>query len=186
MIESKEITAVGKFQKTHALKGELNALLDIAPDYFFEGNAAIVEVDGIFVPFFLSGIRTKGKSSFLIQIDGINDEKEARLFVNKTIFVEKSRLAPFWDIDEEELSDDWNFIGYNIVDTDTYSVLGTVSAMDTSTQNILFIVDTPKDGDVYIPAVDDFIQEVDDEKKIIRMRLPKGLIELNKKDVDNH
>ena len=70
MIEASEITAVGLFQKTHALKGELNAILDIDPDYFIEGNAAIVETDGIFVPFFISGIRPKGKTSFLSQSTG--------------------------------------------------------------------------------------------------------------------
>lgn len=53
MIEEKDIKAIGKFQKTHALKGELNAILDIDSEYVSEGNAVVVDIDGIFVPFLL-------------------------------------------------------------------------------------------------------------------------------------
>ena len=34
MIKEEDTIKIGKFQKTHALKGELNALLDIDPEYF--------------------------------------------------------------------------------------------------------------------------------------------------------
>ncbi len=185
MIEASEITAVGLFQKTHALKGELNAILDIDPDYFIEGNAAIVETDGIFVPFFISGIRPKGKTSFLIAIDGIENEQEAKTFVNKTIFAEKSRLASFLDLDEEELLDEDDLAGYSIVEAETGSVIGTVSALDTSTPNALFIVETPAGDEVFIPAVEAFITDVDDENQTIKMTLPEGLIGLNSKAESN-
>lgn len=65
MIEEKDIKAIGKFQKTHALKGELNAILDIDSEYVSEGNAVVVDIDGIFVPFFASSVRPKGSTSYL-------------------------------------------------------------------------------------------------------------------------
>ena len=34
MIEKDELLPVGKFRRTHALKGELNATIDIDPDFF--------------------------------------------------------------------------------------------------------------------------------------------------------
>lgn len=40
---------------------------------------------------------------------------------------------------------------------------------------------TKDDEEVFIPAVDEFIEEIDDNDKIIKMRLPEGLVELNKK-----
>ena len=36
MIKEEELIEIGKFQKTHALKGELNALLDVGPEYLEE------------------------------------------------------------------------------------------------------------------------------------------------------
>ena len=51
MIEEKDLTPVGKFLKTHALKGELNAILEIDPEFFTEGYPLVIDVDGAFVPF---------------------------------------------------------------------------------------------------------------------------------------
>ena len=181
MIEAKDITAVGKFQKTHALKGELNALLDIDEQYFTEGNPAIVEIDGIYVPFFTESIRPKGSTSYLIKLEGIDSEEEARQFVNKTVFAEKSKLAEFLDLEEEEILDDDDLAGYKIVDGETGKEIGTVVGIETSTQNALFIVETEGGDEIFIPAVDEFIEEVDDDKQEIIMHLPEGLISLNEK-----
>ena len=65
MITEEEITSVGKLLKTHALKGEMNMMLDIDPGYFEEGNPAVLDIDGIYVPFYSDSIRTKGSFSFL-------------------------------------------------------------------------------------------------------------------------
>ena len=52
MITEEEITSVGKLLKTHALKGEMNMMLDIDPGYLEDGNPAILDIDGIYVPFY--------------------------------------------------------------------------------------------------------------------------------------
>lgn len=179
MIEQKNITAIGKFQKTHALKGELNAILDIDAAFLSEGNAVIVELDGIFVPFFASSIRPKGNTSYLVKLDGIDSEEEARRFVNKIIYALKSELAPFLEVEEEDIADEDELIGYEIIDHDTNNVIGEIEAIDSSTSNLLFIVASPSGDTIYIPAAEEFVVEIDDEGKKIYMRLPEGLIDLN-------
>lgn len=179
MIEQKDLTPVGKFQKTHALKGELNALLDIDAEFFLEGNALIVDVDGIFVPFYSISIRSKGKTSFLIKLDGIDTEEEAKPFVNKIIYASKQQLAPYFDLTEEEIINDDELLGYKVVDIDNKEVIGTIIDIDSSTSNLLFIIESPDSKQIFVPAVDDFIKEIDDKKRIILMSLPKGLIDLN-------
>jgi 16S rRNA processing protein RimM len=37
----------------------------------------------------------------------------------------------------------------------------------------------PNGSDLIIPASDDYIVEIDDEQKIIKMELPEGLLELD-------
>lgn len=179
MIEQKNITAIGKFQKTHALKGELNAILDMDPSFLSEGNAVIVELDGIFVPFYASGIRPKGSTSYLIKLDGIDSEDEARRFVNRTIYALKSELAPFLEVEEDDIADEDELIGYEIVDYDSNKIIGEIEAIDSSTSNLLFIVTSPIGDTIYIPAAEEFIIEINDEDKKISMRLPEGLIDLN-------
>ena len=179
MISDKEISAVGKFQKTHALKGELNAILDIDSEFIAEGNAVIIDVDGIFVPFYASSLRPKGNTSYLIKLDGIDTEQEAKSFVNKTIYALKSELAPFLEIEEEELRGEDDLIGYQVVDNSTGATLGKIERVDSSTQNLLFILKTSDGRELYIPAVDEFILDIDDSGQRIFMNLPAGLLELN-------
>lgn len=179
MITEEEITSVGKLLKTHGLKGELNMLLDIDPGYLEEGNPAVLDIDGIYVPFYADSLRTKGSFSYLVKFDGIDSETEARKLVNKSVFALRDRLKEFMleNYDEEyALYDD--LIGWTIEDADA-GVIGKVVEIDTNTENELFIVETPEGKTVYIPLTEDFIEKMDEEGKRVYMRLPDGLLDLN-------
>ena len=178
MIKSEDIYPIGKFQKTHALKGELNIILDILPDYFVEGNPLIVEYDGINVPYYVESIRKKGNTSFLIKLDGVETEQQAAVFVNKEVYIPK--------IDAEELLDDYDdneyLIGYEVIDELNNQKLGTIEFIDDSTVNELFIIKNCNGEELIIPANEDLIQEIDEDNKQIKMKLPEGLVNLNKKE----
>ena len=179
MIKEDEISAVGKLLKTHALKGEMNVILDIAPEYLDEGNPAVLDIDGIYVPFYAESVRTKGNFSYLVKFEGIDSEIEAKKLVNKTIYALRDRLKEFMleNFDEEyALYDD--LIGWTIEDMDSGKI-GKVVDIDTNTENELFIVETPDGKTVYIPLTEDFIERMDEEGKTIYMRLPDGLLDLN-------
>ncbi|MDE7419472.1 MAG: ribosome maturation factor RimM [Muribaculaceae bacterium] len=179
MIKEDEITSVGKLLKTHALKGELNMLLDIDPGYLEEGNPAVLDIDGIYVPFYAAGIRTKGSFSYLVKFEGIDSEIEAKKLVNKTVYALRERLKEYMldNYDEEyALYDD--LIGWTIKDAEA-GVIGKVVEIDTNTENELFIVETPEGNTVYIPLTEDFIEQMDEDHKTIIMRLPEGLLDLN-------
>lgn len=178
MIRREEIVGIGKFQKTHALKGELNMILEIAPEYFEEGNPLIIEDDGILVPYFAENIREKGSTSYLIKLVGIDSEEMASKFVNKEINILKKDAEELLD---GEIIDAEEFQGYKIIDDKNGEEVGTVETIDDSTANILFLVKDEEGDILYIPANENFIVAVDDEKKIIRMNLPEGLLDLNNK-----
>lgn len=179
MIEENSLAEVGKFHKTHALKGELNAILDIDPEYFEEGNPFIIEVDGVFVPFYAESVRSKGATSYLVKIAGIDTHEEARELVNHIIWVEKESLRDFLGIEEgEDLFLDNDLEGFRVVD-ERYGELGVLERVDDSTENVLFIVRDAAGEELMIPAADDFIVEVDEEKREIITTLPEELISLN-------
>lgn len=181
MINQKELKEVGKFQKTHALKGELNALLDIAPDYMTVGNALVVDIDGILVPFYAESVRPKGSKSFLVKLDGVGTEEEAKTFVNKAIYALKRELAPYFDMEEDEIIDEDDLSGFSVIDSESGMEIGKIVHVDSLTENVLFVVATDSGDEVFIPAVDDFIDEIDEDNKLIRVSLPEGLIDLNNK-----
>lgn len=179
MIKPEEIINIGKFQKTHALKGELNMISDIDPEYFLEGNPLIVDYDGILVPYYVHSIRPKGSTSYLVKLDGIESEEEASQFVNKEIGIIKKDAEDWLD---DEIVDSNGLIGFTVLDSETGNSLGEITDIDDSTSNLLFIITNESGEDIFIPANDDFIKEIDENEKIIRMNLPEGLIDLNKKD----
>ena len=181
MIKEEDIYTVGKFQKTHALKGELNMITDLDPEYFNEGNPIIVEYDGLYVPYYSTGIRKKGNTSYLVKIDGIDSEEQASEFVNKEIYILK-KDAEEW-IGEDLYSEDLE--GYEIEDSATGESIGLIEKLDDTTENVLFIIKSADEDEIIIPANDDFIVEINDEIKKIRMVLPEGLVDLNKKEKDN-
>ncbi len=181
MIEEKDITLVGKFQKTHGLKGELNAILDIDSGYFAEGNPLIVNIDGSFVPFYAESLRGKGATTSLIKIDGIDSQEEAKMLVNEGIYAQKATLKEYMGEEGEDLLLEDDLVGYRVID-EGHGEIGVISRVDTTTENVLFIVETDDGEEIFIPAADDFIVSIDDQRKEVITTLPEELIKLNIKE----
>ncbi len=176
MIKKEDIVAIGKFQKTHALKGELNALLDIDGDYAADGHPLIVDIDGIFVPFYAETVRPKGAESFLVRLRDIDSQERAQELVNKEIFGLRSDLVEYFDDPDMEIVAD--FVGNKVVDS-RLGEIGSIEYVDDSTANVLFVVAAGNGETVYIPVAEEFINAVDDERKVVETTLPEGLVDLN-------
>lgn len=178
MIQKSDITPVGTFQRTHALKGELNARLDIDGEFAGEGYPLVVEIDGLPVPFYAESVRPKGASTWLIKLDGIDSEEEARLMVNKTIYAFKDQVSEFAG---EEISFLDDMKGYGMVDKNIGHI-GVLEEVDDSTDNPLFVVRDDDGEEILIPLHEDFIEEIDDDNKVIHLDLPAGLLDINSKE----
>lgn len=182
MILKSEIIEIGSFTKTHGIKGELNAILEDNCEILEQCRCIILEIDSIYVPYFIKSFRAKGAHSSLIMIEGVTSEIEAKEFVAKPIYILKKEYSNLYEIDKDN---DFNgnyaseFIGYSILDENNNQI-GEIIDIDDSTDNPLFIIDN-NCNTIYIPIVDEFIIDIDDKNKIIEMSLPVGLVELNLK-----
>ena len=169
MILEKEIFKAGKINKTHGVNGELNCAIDA--DTIDRAEYMVLDMDGIFVPFFISNIRVKSSNSVLLTLEDIETETDARNLVGKDIYLPIHLMS-----DEDMLSYEY-FVGFTMVNAD--EKLGEISFVDDQTVNILFGI-SAEDGDILLPAVEDFIMEVDNENKILYTNYPNELVELNK------
>lgn len=172
MITAAEITEIGIFLKPHGIKGEISAEMDLDTDEIMSLSCIICDMDGIYVPFFIDSVRSKGRETVLLTVDGIADEREAAVFNGKTIYAKADEVTAR---DEEEGLYVTDMAGYWIV-SDEGTEIGTIRRVDDSTANILFIVDSPAGETVYIPAAEEFITGLDLENKTIFMDLPEGLL----------
>lgn len=176
MIKEHEILQAGTFLKPHGINGELNLELDIDVD-LSAVRCLIVEMDGIFVPFRVDGVRQKSIHTVLVQLEDVSNEYEAKQFVGKSAYLLREDCLSCEDEEDGFYVSD--LIGYRLADSDG-SDIGVIQDYDDSTSNVVLIVASP-DGkeSVYIPLVPELICRIDSDNKEIEMDLPDGLTDLN-------
>lgn len=180
MIKEDEIIRVGKFFKPHGLNGEMNVVTEYDAEILEQDYPVIVEIDGLFVPFFVESVRPKGHFSSLVRLDGIESKEATAAFVNKDFYLRRTDVADYLEVDPEEIEQDESIIGYNLVDT-RIGLIGRIEDIDDSTTNVIMKVMPPDSTDqeeaILLPLHEDFIREIDDESQTVTMELPEGLIE---------
>ena len=177
MIEKSEIEEIGIYNKSHGINGEMSATFDVDVDVAEKLKCYISEIEGIYVPFFAERKRAKSDRTLLIKLEDIDDDQASRQLIGKKIFGLKRDLDRYVQDseDDDSMSID-SFIGY-VLEEEGGRRIGEITGVDTSTENYLFIVDC--DGRlVYIPAVDDYITDIDFAHRTIAMELPNGILEL--------
>ena len=75
MIHADDIATIGHVTKTHGIDGEMYVIIDddIQPENL---SCLIFDMDGLYVPFFISSSRRRGTDSWLIRLQGINSERQ--------------------------------------------------------------------------------------------------------------
>lgn len=177
MIKRSEIIEAGLFNKAHGIKGEISATLDLDID-FNDIKCLIIEIDGIYVPFFISNVRPKNQNTFLLVIEGIRSEQEAKMLTNKPFYILKDDLPENEDVDDEQGLYASDFIGYKLFDV-SEGLIGEIIDINDVTDNVLFVVRTENGKTFLIPVADELITEFDTDKEEIFMDIPSGLLELN-------
>ena len=172
MILKSEVFPIGQVTKPHGVNGEMS--FSFTSDVFDSEDVPyfIFELEGILVPFFLDEYRFKSNSTGLLKLDGISTDEQAREFAGLTIYLPKTYLDK---VEDAEIELDY-FAGFTLIDADK-GVLGVISEVDQTTDNVLFVIPTD-DDELLIPAGEEYITEIDHDKKIIYVNLPEGLLDL--------
>lgn len=173
MIRRDNVYKIGKLGKPHGVKGEIT--FAITDDVFdrVDADYLVLDIDGILVPFYLEEYRFKNDDNVLVKFEDIDTQEQVRAYTGCEVYFPR-HLS---DSDEENMS--WaEIIGFQLVDAVSGRVVGTIDHVDDSTLNLLFEITSPEGEALLIPANNDLIEEVDIEKKMIRMAIPEGLLEL--------
>ena len=181
MILQSQLVQIGKIGKPHGIDGEMTLILDdvaIDAELDVDGlRCVVLDIDGIYVPFFIDSFRPKSSESLLVMIDGVVNENEAKLLSGKKVYALKEDFDPeeYRDPDEGMYAAD--LIGFDVFSNDVY--VGVVDDIEDSTENALFIIAGANDsGTVYVPIADEMIAEIDSENRKLYLDLPDGLLEL--------
>jgi 16S rRNA processing protein RimM len=168
MIRLEEISPIGVFGKTHGIKGEINLELNV--DFDLENTPyIIVDIDGIFVPFFINNYRYKSDTVALVQFEDIDTEERVRPFFGKKAYVKKEVLD---DGEEDELSINY-YVGFTML-TPQRTVIGQIVEIDDSTANVLFVLD----NDALIPVGAVEVLDLDPDRHTMIVEVPEGLLDI--------
>lgn len=172
MIEKSNCQHIGTIVKTHGVAGEVVIRLigdieaeDVVSDFLF------LDMDGGLVPFYVGESRTRGDGSLMVIFESITSEAAARRLVDVPVWIDGTDL----DIDPDRVHSS-TLIGFEVVDSE-HGNLGKIIDIRDPERNPYFAIDG-KNGEILIPVVDDYIEGLDEQKKILYVSAPEGLIDL--------
>ena len=178
MIRTADCIRVGEVAKTHGYNGELllRAISGREAEDMMWDTLHIM-IDGGLVPFGVTDVRERNDSEVLVSFDLVTTHQEASDLVGKEVWIERKWLEREQneESDDETLVNAYDLVGFQLSDT-TGDVVGIIRDADyTTPENPLFIVERKDKSEVYIPIVDDWITDINNEKHSLCMDLPMGL-----------
>ena len=169
MLKKEDFVYFGKFLKPHGTKGEIG----LQSDGFSLGDDCdfvACDIDGILVPFFSETVRSKNGDTIIVKVERMETADEVRFLTNREAFIPRQ-----WVEESEELT--WSYFkGFKAIDT-SLGELGEITDIDDNTINTLFVIGEGND-EILIPAQEEFIADIDHDKKEIIFNLPEGLVSL--------
>ena len=148
MIKQEDVYKIGKLGKPHGVKGEINFIFD--DDVFDHGN-----------------------ETALIKFCDIDTQEQAKELTGHDVYFPRAQAAA----DRSTVS--WaQMHGLRLIDAISDRAIGIIYRVDDSTPNILFEVNTADGHTALIPANERLIEEIDMDKREIRMKLPEGILDL--------
>ena len=178
-----DCAAVGRIRRPHGVRGELllEALTDEPGAIFAPGRRVFqgTHEGALWLDprtrqpraLEVKGLRPV-KDGYLLTLVEIADRTEAEKWNGRCLLVPVEELS---DPDDGEVFEH-ELVGMQLVDAVTGAPIGEVIEFYELPQGLLLEFRTPR-GTASLPFVDEFIEDVDRDARVIHVRLPDGLLD---------
>lgn len=160
-----KMLAVGKICNTHGVRGNIKLIPWTDFPEVFE-NIDYITVENI--RYDIKDVKYQ-KSNIILKLQGIDTVEEAEKLRDLTAYCEETQL--------EELPEDTYYIA-DLIGCDVYegeNLLGKVADVFSAGGADLYEI-KGKGAPIYLPAIKENVLSVDIKNKIIKVKLPEGLI----------
>lgn len=173
----RELVLVGRFARAHGLRGEVKVVPEIdEPEHFQELGWIYAGVDpGALAPYKVESVRlqqTKHGATVIVKLEGVENPEGADALRHQLVFARASDLPPVSE-DEAYVQD---LIGLSVV-TEEGEEIGSVSDVLEMPGHHVYVVSRSGKPDAWIPAVQEFIIDVDLDVARIIIRPIEGLLD---------
>lgn len=180
--------AVARVSKTFGQNGELAlSLYDTFPQEYELSEPLFVIIDKLAVPLFCNRFQRRGQNGAIVGFEDLDTERRASELVGHELYLENPALTE----EEEEAGEGLiyleDLVGYRIHLAPNEGQTASALSSGTSPEDY---IEAYIDGEnplfkaqiggreVLIPAVDEFITDIDEEQRTIEFDLPEGLLDL--------
>ena len=173
MIRQEDVYRIGRVVKSRGISGEVE--ISLVNDAFEHGgvNFLICCVEGILVPFYWEEYRFKNDLTAIFKFEGVDTDIAAKQLIGCEVYYPFLNLI---DCHDHVLS--WAFfVGYKVYDVDK-GYIGNVLHVDESSANVLFTIQLPEGTEMLIPVHPDLICRIDNEKRLMEVKMPIGMFSL--------
>lgn len=163
----------GKVSKPNGLRGEVNILLEPEAGKHIEPDHPLfIDIDGQRVPFYVEEVELVSKDQAIVKFEFIDSLDEARKVSGCSLYFDPAHNP----VPVQKENDLHSVVGYQACDRQV-GELGQISAFIPNAMNPVFLIDY-KGGELMVPAVEDFIEQIDSQNQKVHLILPEGLTSL--------
>lgn len=165
---------LGSIAKLFSFKGEIVAYLDTKnPEEYLGMESVFVEINNKLVPFFIS--RTVALKGNLVRLkfEDVDSEDQMKGYIGNSLFLPDSELSQ----SDSEGDISTQLLDFLVEDTNRGEI-GIIIGVDDNPKNPLMQVEHDSGSEIIIPFVDEIIQDINMDKKLVTVTCPEGLIDL--------
>lgn len=163
---------LGHISRLHGFKGSVVAVFDTdRPEAYQNLESVLIDWDQELIPFFMEEMSRNSKGHFILKFEDINSEAEAQKLIGYELWLPLSALPKLAGK---------NFYYHEVIGYGMLSdgkVIGSCKSIIDNSAQALFQIEA-NEKEILVPAIDEFIDAIDRDKKEIHLNLPEGLLEL--------
>ncbi len=115
----------------------------------------------------------ENNKGYIIKLDKIDTKEQAQDLKEQAVFIEENIID-----DNDYFSNPFILKDFKVISNNDNSYIGIVEDIIINSVNNLLVIKSEK-GDILIPFINNFINDVDSAKQIIRINIIPGLLDLN-------
>jgi len=174
-MNKKNYIKTGTINKVNRKSGEISVFFDKkSMEINEELKSVFIEIDGGLVPFYIEELRSVSNESFRLILEDYASPDLAQRFVGCKVYLAQTDFLQSTPTDQIEVD---AIIGFEVSD-EAFGKIGVINNYIENRNQILLQI-ISGENEILIPLVEEFLVDLNEDKRTILLNLPEGLLDIN-------
>lgn len=162
---------LGSIVKTRGISGEVVVRSKFTAREVINQKSVMLKIDGLLVPFFVISWKNIPDNEIILKFRDIETKEKAEKLKNADVYLLKTAISNF---DIKSVKE--NLSGYQVIDVRTGVIGKSTGIMEIPGNELLQVKHRKKE--ILLPLQEGVVLEINSEKKMIKVDLPDGFLEI--------